>query len=47
MIPWYYLLVALSVGLELGRMIVYREWRKEREAEFDRAMDEARKGRRG
>ncbi len=42
MVEWYYLLPAFAAGLEAGRWVVYREWRKEREAEFDRRMAELR-----
>ncbi len=38
MVEWYYLLPAFAAGLEVGRAVVYREWRKERETEFDRQM---------
>lgn len=37
-VEWYWLLAALTCGVQIGAMLVEDEWRKEREAEFDRRM---------
>lgn len=43
MVDWYYLLVTFGFGLKIGDWVCERRWRKEREAEFDRAMEAARR----
>ncbi len=44
MVPWYYMLVTLGLGLQIGDWVCDRRWRKERDAEFDRAIDKMKGG---